>query len=72
MKKGNTGRQVMTMYETKLTDKQERNEKICIVTKHTVSLQSDHISIIPLTPINYMESIQTNTLIEIRESFPFY
>ena len=28
----------MIMYKTKLTDKQQINEKICVVTKYTVTL----------------------------------
>ena len=71
MKKGNSERQVMTMYKTKSTDKQERNEKICTVTKYTVTLPIFHISIVPLKPINHIESIETNTLIEIEEK-PFF
>ena len=34
----NTERQVMTIYETKLTEKQETNEKSHVVTENTVTL----------------------------------
>ena len=60
MKKGNTEKQVMTMNEIKLTDKQKGNEKICVVTKHTVTLPPYHCTIVPLTPVNDTESIQTH------------
>ena len=59
MKKGNIEREVMTMYETKLTDKQEINEKIHVVTKYTVTLPPHHISLVPLTLICYAGNIQT-------------
>ena len=65
MKRCNTERQVMTMYENKLTDKQEINEKIHVVTMYTVTLQPYHISIVPLTPINYPGKIHADTLLEI-------
>ena len=71
MKKGNSERQVMTIYETKLTDEQEANEKIHVVTKHTVTIPPYPISIMSLTPINHTKSIQTNTLTEI-EGNPFF
>ena len=61
----------MTMYKTKVTDKNDMNEKICVVTKHTVTLTPNHSSISPLTPINYTGSIQTNTLLEMEEN-PFF
>ena len=71
MKKGNSQRQVMTISETKLLYKQEINEKICVVTKHTVTHLPYYISIVPLTSINHTESILINTLIEI-EGNPFF
>ena len=71
MKKGNTERQIMTMYETKLADKQEINEKSYVVTKYTVTFPPHQISIVSLTPINYTENIQTNTLLEMEEN-PFF
>ena len=58
------------MYETKFADKQEINEKIDVVTKHSY-FATPHISIEPLTPINYKENIQTNTLLDMEES-PFF
>ena len=61
----------MTMCESKLTDKQEKNGKIHIEIKHTVTFMPYHISVVPLTPINYTESIQTNALTEI-EWNPFF
>ena len=70
MKRCNSERQLMTMYETKLTDKQERNEKSQKVTNHTVTISPYHISVVPLTAINYIGSIQTNILVEIEEN-PF-
>ena len=71
MKKGNIERQVMTMYKTKLTDKQETNGKIFVVTQHTVTLPPYHISIVPLMAINYAANMHTNTLIEIDDN-PFF
>ena len=70
-KKGNSERQVMTIYEMKLTDKQERNEKIHVVTKHTIIIPPYHISIVPLPSINHTENIKTNTLLEIENSLFF-
>ena len=52
MKKGNSERKVTTMHEIELTDNQERNKKIHVVTKHTVTLPPYHISIVSLIPIN--------------------
>ena len=71
MKRGNTERQAMTMYETKLTDKQWIKEKICVVTKHAVILPPCHISIMLFTPINYSGTTQTGTLLEMEE-IPFF
>ena len=45
-------------------------EKMHVVTTHTVTLPPHHISIVPLTPINHTENIQTNTLPEM-EANPF-
>ena len=61
----------MTMYKTKLTDKQEINEKTHVVAKHTVTLPPHHMSIVPLTPINYTGNIQANTPPEVEEN-PFF
>ena len=47
------------------------NEKIHVVTKHTATLPPHHISIVPLSPINYTENIQTNTLLDMEEN-PFF
>ena len=60
-KKGKIGRQVMTMHEPKIMDKQVIGEKIYIITKSTVTLTPDHISIAPLTSINYSNKIHTDT-----------
>ena len=68
MKKGNSERQAMTMNETKLTDKQERDKNICVVTNHTVTISPYHISIVPLTPINQIRSIYTNIPLQIEDS----
>ena len=57
MKKGNSERQVMTMYETELTDKQERNERIHIETNYTVTISHYYISTVPLILINHTGSI---------------
>ena len=38
MKKGNVERQVMTMYKTKLVDKQDMKEQTHVVTTYTVTL----------------------------------
>ena len=71
MKKGTIERHVMTIHEPKLTNEQETNEKICIVMKSMVTFPPHHISIAPLTPINYPDKIHTNTLLEMRE-IPFF
>ena len=49
------------MYETKLTDKQDMTEKIYVVTKHTVTLPPDHISVVPLPPITTQEIYKPTT-----------
>ena len=69
--KGNTERQVRTMYKTKLTNKQEINETTHVVTKHTATLSPHHISLVPLTPINYIGNIQTNILLDMEENHLF-
>ena len=61
----------ITIYETKLTDEQEKNGVICLITQHTVTLPPHHMSIVPLTPINYTANMHTNILIEIEEN-PFF
>ena len=71
MKKGNVKRQVMTMYEAKLGDKQHLKEKTHVVTTYTVTLPPHYISIVLLTPINYTRNMQTNTLLDI-EANPFF
>ena len=54
-----------------LTDKQETNEKICVVTQHTVTLLPNYISIVPLKPIHYAANLHTKKLIEIKENHFF-
>ena len=58
----------MTMYETKLTDQQERNEKINIGPITQLLFHLYDISIVPLSPINHIGSIQTNILLKIEEN----
>ena len=68
--KGNTERQVMTMYEIKLPDKQDMNEKTWVVTTHIVTLLLHHISMVALTP-NKLHRKDTNkhTTMDRRKSF---
>ena len=63
---------LLNIHEPKLTNKQETNEKICVVMKSTVTLPPHHISIVPLTPINYPDKIHTNTLLDLEENPFFY
>ena len=63
MQKGNRERQVITMYGTKVPDKQDIIEKTLVVTTHTVTLPPNHISMVPLTLIHYTGNIQSNTLL---------
>ena len=60
----------MTIHEPELTNKQETDAKIHVITKSTVTLPPKHISIVPLTPINYSGKIHRDTLLE-REENPF-
>ena len=61
----------MAIHEPQLTIEQERDEKIHIVTKTTVTLPPHQITIVPLTPINYPDKIHAHTLLEIEEN-PFF
>ena len=67
-KKGNIERQVITIPQSELTDKQVIGRKIDIKTKSTITLPPHHISIVPLTSMNFPNKIQTNTLLEMEES----
>ena len=62
---------IMTLHEPILTIGLEIDEKIHVVTKSTVTLPPHHIAVVPLTPINYPDKMQANTLPEIKEN-PFH
>ena len=66
--RGNTERQVMTIQEPELTDKQVKGDNICVINKTTVTLLPHHISIVPLTSINYPNKIHIDTLLEMEEN----
>ena len=68
---GNIEMQIMIIHESELTDKQVTGEKICIITKSTVTLPQHHISIVLLTSINYSNKIHTDTLLEMEDN-PFF
>ena len=42
MKKGNSEKQVITICERALAVKQEMNERMCVVTSHTVTISPYH------------------------------
>ena len=65
---GNMERRVMTIHESKLTNKQETDEKNHIITKSTVTLSPHHISMVPLTLTNYSSKKHTDTLLEMEEN----
>ena len=71
MKKGNIDGKVMAIHEPKLTNKQETDDKICVMTKSTVTLPPHHISIVSLTAINYPGKVHTDILLGMKEN-PFF
>ena len=73
LKKSNSERQVMTMYETELTDKQERTEKYHIVSNHTVTILPYYISIVQFnTNKQHRKYTNKHTTRERKESLPFH
>ena len=68
MKKGNPKQQVIASLKTSLDEKQVINKRTHLVTNHTVTLQTYHISVVPLKLVNYTcdTSLKPNTLLDRR------
>ena len=52
MKKSDSEQQVLTQIVTSVVEKQVKDEQICLVTNHTMTIPPYHISIMPLKPMN--------------------
>ena len=71
IRKCNIERQVLNIYEPEHLDKQAIGEKIWVITKSTVTLPPLHMSIAPVTSINYPNKILTDILLEMKENLFF-
>ena len=71
-KKGIPEKQVMTLFETQLAERQIIYERTHIVAGHTITIPPYHNSIIPLQPVNHTfeTNLQPNTLLKLEEN-PF-